>query len=752
MGARKAAPILLQGLEKLEYRGYDSAGIALLEKGRLEVIKTRGRIAALRERVEQKGPLTACCGIGHTRWATHGEPSELNAHPHVSDNGRVALVHNGIIENYQELREMLRAKGFVIRTQTDSEVAAHLFQMNDHGDSLAALRETMKLIRGSYALGVVTADAPDELVCARQDSPLILGLGEGETMIASDIPAILAVTRRYVVLEDGQAARVRADGVEITDIYGRPVEPRVQTVNWDISAAEKGGYRHFMMKEIMEQPKAVRDTVSPRLRDGLPDLAAEGLDDSLLKNAGHIHITACGSALHAGLVGKAVIEKLARVPVTAQVASEFRYSDPIIGPGDLCIVISQSGETADTLAALREAKRKGAKTIAIVNVVSSSAAREADAVLYTWAGPEIAVATTKAYSAQLAVLYLIAVRAALARGNMSEAEARELCAHIAALPDHIREALDTREEMARLASLYANRRDAFFLGRGLDYAAGLLANQNVYIAGQFRGAPRQIVLNDRFGPVEFTLLPFVRAATVRHYMPEADLPDYDSAVAAALSACAPSAERRVLVAHQMVVAGLCPPQLSGSETAPLTVGTVDSVDAAHFAGFSYTALGHIHRAQRVGSDTVRYAGAPLCYHLDECGMEKSATLVRLGRRGVDGIDTLPLHPRRAMRHIVGPLAKLVEHPADTGDYIWATLTDPTPQPDAMAMLRTAYPNAMRLDYRPQGAEILPADTAQSVRGKPFASLFEDFFTQMNGRPLTVEEARAVKALREEASK
>ena len=286
----------------------------------------------------------------------------------------------------------------------------------------------------------------------------------------------------------------------------------------------------------------------------------------------------------------------------------------------------------------------------------------------------------------------------------------------------------------------------------LDYAAGLLANQNVYIAGQFRGAPRQIVLNDRFGPVEFTLLPFVRAATVRHYMPEADLPDYDSAVAAALSACAPSAERRVLVAHQMVVAGLCPPQLSGSETAPLTVGTADSVDAAHFAGFSYTALGHIHRAQRVGSDTVRYAGAPLCYHLDECGMEKSATLVRLGRRGVDGIDTLPLHPRRAMRHIVGPLAKLVEHPADTGDYIWATLTDPTPQPDAMAMLRTAYPNAMRLDYRPQGAEILPADTAQSVRGKPFASLFEDFFTQMNGRPLTVEEARAVKALREEASK
>ena len=286
----------------------------------------------------------------------------------------------------------------------------------------------------------------------------------------------------------------------------------------------------------------------------------------------------------------------------------------------------------------------------------------------------------------------------------------------------------------------------------LDYAAGLLANQNVYIAGQFRGAPRQIVLNDRFGPVEFTLLPFVRAATVRHYMPEADPPDYDSAVAAALSACAPSAERRVLVAHQMVVAGLCPPQLSGSETAPLTVGTVDSVDASRFAGFCYAALGHIHRAQRVGIDAVRYAGAPLCYHLDECGLQKSVTLVRLGKRGVEKIDQLPLTPRRAMRHLTGPLAKLVEHPTDTEDYIWATLTDPTPLPDAMAQLRAAYPNAMRLDYQPRGAAALPAEMTQAVKGKPFAELFQDFFTKMNGRPLTTEEVLAVKKLREEASK
>ena len=286
----------------------------------------------------------------------------------------------------------------------------------------------------------------------------------------------------------------------------------------------------------------------------------------------------------------------------------------------------------------------------------------------------------------------------------------------------------------------------------LDFAAGLLAGQGVYLAGRFTGAPRQIVLSDRYGPVEFTMLPFVRAATVRHYLPDADLPDYDTAVAAALAAAQPAAPRRVLLAHQMVVAGLTSPLLSGSETAPLTVGTVDSIDASRFEGFAYTALGHIHRAQRVGSDIVRYAGAPLCYHLDEYGAEKSATLVKLGRRGVESIDALPLTPRRAMRHLTGPLAKLVEHPTDTGDYIWATLTDPTPLPDAMAALRAAYPNAMRLDYQPRGTAAAVPDAAVAVRGKPFAELFQDFFTQMNGRPLTIDEARAVKQLREEAAK
>ncbi|MDD7311479.1 MAG: glutamine--fructose-6-phosphate transaminase (isomerizing) [Clostridiaceae bacterium] len=471
VGAKQAVPVLLQGLYKLEYRGYDSAGVALLEQGALRVIKTRGRIKNLEELTRQQGPFSATCGIGHTRWATHGEPSDINAHPHVSGNGRVALVHNGIIENYLELREMLKKAGFTIQTQTDSEVVAHLFQMHYRGDVVQALRETVKHLRGSYALGVITADAPDQLVCTRRDNPLIIGVGEGENMIASDIPAILALTKRYIVLSDNQIARITAGGVEITDELGTPVEPRVETVTWDVAAAEKGGYEHFMMKEIFEQPKAVRDTIAPRLRDGLPALEEEGLSDELFRNVRNIHITACGSALHAGLVGKQVIERLARVPVMAQVASEFRYCDPIIGPEDLCIVISQSGETADTLAALREARRKGAKVIAIVNVVSSSAAREADGVLYTWAGPEIAVATTKAYSAQLAALYLIAVRAGLARGTLSRQQALDICAHIAGLPRQIEETLACRAQMQHLASLYANRHSVFFIGRGTDHTA-----------------------------------------------------------------------------------------------------------------------------------------------------------------------------------------------------------------------------------------------------------------------------------------
>ena len=472
VGKRQAVPVLLQGLHKLEYRGYDSSGVALLEQGRLKVVKARGRIRNMEELLQAQGPFTATCGIGHTRWATHGEPSDINAHPHVSENGRIALVHNGIIENYMELREMLKKAGFSIRTETDSELAAHLFQLHYHGDALAALRETTRQLRGSYALAVINADAPGELLCARRDNPLILGVGEGENMIASDIPAILALTKRYIVLADGQTARITADSVELYDGVGNRIQPKIETVTWDLSAAEKGGYEHFMIKEIFEQPKAVRDTVLPRLKDGLPVLDSDGLSDALLREVKSIHITACGSALHAGLVGKTVIERLARVPVIPHIASEFRYEDPIIGPGDLCLVISQSGETADTLAAMREAKRKGARTVAIVNVVSSSIAREADAVLYTWAGPEIAVATTKAYSAQLAALYLVAIRAAYVRGTISEEQARVLCREVAALPEQIEKTLECRSQMQHLASLYANRQSVFFIGRGMDYAAG----------------------------------------------------------------------------------------------------------------------------------------------------------------------------------------------------------------------------------------------------------------------------------------
>lgn len=472
VGKRQAVPVLLQGLHKLEYRGYDSSGVALLEQGRLKVVKARGRIRNMEELLQAQGPFTATCGIGHTRWATHGEPSDINAHPHVSENGRIALVHNGIIENYMELREMLKKAGFSIRTETDSELAAHLFQLHYHGDALAALRETTRQLRGSYALAVINADAPGELLCARRDNPLILGVGEGENMIASDIPAILALTKRYIVMADGQTARITADSVELYDGVGNRLQPKIETVTWDLSAAEKGGYEHFMIKEIFEQPKAVRDTVLPRLKDGLPVLDSDGLSDALLREVKSIHITACGSALHAGLVGKTVIERLARVPVIPHIASEFRYEDPIIGPGDLCLVISQSGETADTLAAMREAKRKGARTVAIVNVVSSSIAREADAVLYTWAGPEIAVATTKAYSAQLAALYLVAIRAAYVRGTVSEEQARVLCREVAALPEQIEKTLECRSQMQHLASLYANRQSVFFIGRGMDYAAG----------------------------------------------------------------------------------------------------------------------------------------------------------------------------------------------------------------------------------------------------------------------------------------
>ncbi|MBR5903416.1 MAG: glutamine--fructose-6-phosphate transaminase (isomerizing), partial [Clostridia bacterium] len=393
-GGKRAVPVLLNGLYKLEYRGYDSAGVALLEDGDITVIKTKGRINTLDQKL-QETPSSSRCGIGHTRWATHGEPSDINAHPHVSDNGKVALVHNGILENYIEIRDMLKNSGYTVKSQTDSEVAAHLFQMYYKGDPIATTLELGRRLRGAFAFAIITADRPDEMFCTRRDNPLIIGLGEGENMIASDIPAILQMTRRFIVLSDGEAARVTADSVTVYNALGEVIEKEVNTVTWDTSSAEKGGYEHFMIKEIFEQPKAVRDTVLPRIKNGLPALEECGLTDELFKDIDRIHVVACGSALHAGLVGKVLIEKLARIPVNATIASEFRYSDPIVNSNDLCIVVTQSGETADTLAALRLTRVAGVPTAAIVNVIGSSVAREADAVIATHAGPEIAVASTK---------------------------------------------------------------------------------------------------------------------------------------------------------------------------------------------------------------------------------------------------------------------------------------------------------------------------------------------------------------------
>lgn len=479
-GQDNALPIIMKGLYSLEYRGYDSAGIAAFTDHGLEVVKTKGRISDLEEKLHEAGNLFSTCGIGHTRWATHGSPSDRNSHPHLGGrDGKVAVVHNGIIENYLFLRQQLERHGYVFQSETDTETVAHLIDYLHTGkqeDLAQTVLKAVGLLRGSYALGVVSMADQREIVAARRDNPLIIGLGEGENMIASDITAIISRTRKYIILDDNEVAVVRPDKVTVYNQLGDVVEKPIQEVTWDLSAAEKGGYAHFMLKEIMEQPRAVADTVRPRIQDGKIVLADSGLTDERLREIEHIHIIACGSALHAGMVGRSVIESMCRVRCDATVASEFRYSDPIIGEKDLCIVISQSGETADTLAAMRQAQAAGAFTVAVVNVVSSSIAREADGVLYTWAGPEIAVATTKGYSAQLAALYLIAAKMALVRGRMTEEEERKLCNDLLALPEGIRQALDCVKTMQCLASQYSNRSSVFYLGRGLDYAAGMEAS------------------------------------------------------------------------------------------------------------------------------------------------------------------------------------------------------------------------------------------------------------------------------------
>lgn len=472
-GENSASPILINGLKKLEYRGYDSAGIAVSDGRNINVVKTSGRIDDLRQKLSSLGDLQGCVGIGHTRWATHGGPTDENAHPHKGGSGRVTLVHNGIIENYIELKMMLSENGYNFVSQTDTEVLAHLFDYYYKGDLLDAMTAVMKTVRGSYATAVLVEDKPGTIIAARKDSPLIIGLGKDGNFLASDIPAVLKYTRDCYLLEDNQIAVLNKNSVKLYDKEGSEVHKDIYHVTWDVEAAEKGGYEHFMQKEIAEQPKAVRDTVSPRIKNGRVQIDELTLSDDDIKNIGKIHIVACGSAWHVGMAAKYIFEKTAGIPCETDLASEFRYRNPIIKKGDVCIVISQSGETADTLAALREAKKKGAKVISIVNVVESTIARESDNVIYTMAGPEIAVATTKAFSAQLSVIYLLAVRFARATGDISEDEETKYAFDLLKLPEQIECLLSFEKSLKKLAHKYVSSDNVFFIGRGLDYAISL---------------------------------------------------------------------------------------------------------------------------------------------------------------------------------------------------------------------------------------------------------------------------------------
>ena len=471
VGKRSAQDVLLDGLEKLEYRGYDSAGVALALDSGIRVVKTKGRLAALREKLAAQQLAQSFCGIGHTRWATHGEPSDVNSHPHSTP--RVSIVHNGIIENYGLLKQRLIAKGYTFQSETDTEVLVKLIDSCYAGDPLKALQQALVKVRGSYALAVLFRDYPDTIFAVRRESPLIVGWGEGENFVASDIPALLKYTRRYSVLEEGDLAVCTAEGIRFYNEFGEPVEREALTADWDMEAAEKGGYPHFMLKEINEQPTAITATVSPRVEDGLPVLRVPELTDEVLRNIGTIHLVACGTAMHAGMVGKSAIETLARVPAEVEIASEFRYRDPILQKNDLVIIISQSGETSDTLAALRLAKSRGVPVLAIVNVVGSSIARAADYVMYTYAGPEIAVASTKAYMVQMCVLYLFALRLAYARGRLSEAETRRCTAQLLRAPELVKRRLADCEQIKYLASRFVNTQSCFFIGRGFDYALSL---------------------------------------------------------------------------------------------------------------------------------------------------------------------------------------------------------------------------------------------------------------------------------------
>lgn len=474
VGDRSAAPFLIDGLKRLEYRGYDSAGIAVYDGEKTEVVKREGRLSRLEESLNgnfTKGFL----GIGHTRWATHGKPSDINAHPHTDCSGNIIVVHNGIIENYQEIREWLKERGHRFRTEVDTEVIPHLIEEYYQGDLVSAVQKTLEWIRGAFALGILSGEEPDKIIAVRKDSPLVVGLGNGENYIASDIPAILEHTRKVYILKDGHMAVVKKDRVDLMDFKGRKVEQEVFDVKWDAVAAEKSGYPHFMLKEIHEQPRALKDTMTGRIDPERGDIR---LDDITIKaedleNIDKIFIVACGTAYHAGIVGKHVIERLTRIPVEVDIASEFRYRDPMVDERTIVIIISQSGETADTLAALRESKKRGARIIAITNVVGSSVSREAEDVLYTWAGPEIAVASTKAYSTQLVSLYMLALKMALEKGTVDREEAVEIMRELKQLPEKAQRIIGGEQKIKELAYQYSKWDDVFFIGRGLDYAVAL---------------------------------------------------------------------------------------------------------------------------------------------------------------------------------------------------------------------------------------------------------------------------------------
>ena len=473
-GVHQAAPILLDGLSKLEYRGYDSSGIAVRDGLKdTEVLKAKGRLKILKEKTNDGKSVKGTCGIGHTRWATHGEPSEDNAHPHVSDDGNVVAVHNGIIENYQELKEKLVRNGYTFYSETDTEVAVKLvdyYYKKYEGNPVDAINHAIIRIRGSYALVMMFKEYPEEIYVARKDSPMILGVADGESYIASDVPAILKYTRNVYYIGNLEMARVRKGEITFYNLDGDEIEKEQKIIEWDAEAAEKGGFEHFMMKEIHEQPKVVADTLNSVLKDGEVDLSGVGLSAEEIRNISEIQIVACGSAYHVGMVGQYVIEDLARIPVRVELASEFRYRNPILDKNTLVIIVSQSGETADSLAALREAKLRGIKTLGIVNVVGSSIAREADNVFYTLAGPEISVATTKAYSTQLIAMYTLAVQFAKVRGQISDEQYTGYIEEMQTLPDKIRRILEDKERIQWFASKQMNAKDVFFVGRGIDYA------------------------------------------------------------------------------------------------------------------------------------------------------------------------------------------------------------------------------------------------------------------------------------------